>query len=152
MSRATQIERIIAKGQLVPLVFVQDAVAASQSDARLAIIETNDGTTESVSAVNEYVMPFDFSVVAITVESSVAAAGSNLTVEPAIDGTVKTTPAATLTSAGSDTSARGTALRDAVTGVAGGRVGAAVTTAAGWTATTADIAVVVWVLVHIEGI
>ncbi len=144
MSRATQIERIIAKGQLVPLTFAQDAVAASQSDARL--------TTETGSAADEYVMPFDYEIIAVAVESSVAAAGDDATVEPVVNGAAGTEPAATLTSAGSDTSAYGSVTRGTVTGVAGDRVGAAVTTTASWSATTADIAVVVWVLVHVEGV
>lgn len=151
MARAPQITRETAKGQLVPLVFHQDAVAASQSAVALKTVEGNDGTNNVSLGTDEYVVPFDFDVVAISVESDTAAAGDDLTVDATVNGTV-TGLQAVLDSASSDTSAYGTQRRGSDVGNAGDRVGAKLTTSASWSATTADITVVVWVIVNVGGI
>ena len=49
-----QIERIISRGQLLALTFMQDAVAASQSNVQLPIAEVNAG---AANAIDGYVMP-----------------------------------------------------------------------------------------------
>jgi hypothetical protein len=147
VSRANQMERIIAKGQLVPLLFSQDAVADSQSAVAMNILETS--ATTSTLAVIEYPIPFDFEIVGITVASDEARTAGTLTVDATIDTTATGLQAVldgTNTLRKSTTQPRGSDV-----GSAGSRVGVKLTTAS-WTPVTADIAVVVWVLVHLEGI
>lgn len=142
-----QIERITSKGQLVPLVFHQNAVAASQTDAQLPLVETS-ATTSSTDNTG-YVMPFAGEIVAVSAELSAAATAGTLTVGATIDGTEETDPTLSVTTATEawDTCTRGTAPFSA-----GDRIGAEITTDGSWDATTADLAVVVWVLVEIAGI
>lgn len=147
MGRATQMERIIAKGQLVPLVFMDNAVAASQTDVQLPIVETS--ATSSTSNNTEYVMPFDGEIVAITAALSAAATAGTLTVGPTVNGTEEADPTLSITTA---TEAHDKAARGTATFVAGDRIGAEITTNALWDATTADLVVTVWVLLHLEGI
>lgn len=145
MSRAGQIERIIAKGQLVPLTFSQVATADAQSAVAMNIIEAG----ANVLATQEYVLPWDFEVVGVSVVSHTARTAGTLTVDATINGTVTGLQAvlnATDTLRDSGVQARG-----ADAGVAGGRVGCKLTTAS-WTPITADIVATVWVLVHLEGI
>lgn len=144
--RSTQLERGIATGQLVPLVFMQDAVAASQTDVQLPIAEVNAGAG---NAIDEYVMPFDGEIVAITASLSAAATAGSLTVGPTINGTEKTDPTLSITTAQRD---RDKAIRGTSVFVAGDRIGAEITTNGAWDGTTADLAVVVWVIVTLEGI
>lgn len=147
MGRATQMERIIAKGQLIPLLFTQDAVADAQAAVAMNILETS--ATTSTLPVTEYVMPWDFEVVGIAVVSSEARTAGTLTVDATIDGTVTGLQAALdATNTLRDT---GIQPRGADVGPAGSRVGVKLTTS-GWTPITADVAVVVYVLVHLEGI
>lgn len=147
MSRTTQITREIAKGQLVPLVFHQNAVAASQTNAQLPLVETS--ATTSSTDNDEYVMPFDGEIVAVSAEVSAAATAGSLTVGPTVDGTEESDPTLSITT---ETEAYDTAPRGTATFVAGDRIGAEITTDASWDATTADLAVVVWVLLSLEGI
>lgn len=147
MGRARQIERIIAKGQLVPLLFTQVDAADAQAAVAMNVLEVVGGTT--ILGVTEYVMPFDFEIVGISVTSNEARTAGTLTADATIDGTVTGLQAildATNTTRDSGTQARGT---DA--GVAGQRVGVKLTTAS-WTPVTADLVVTVWVLVHLNGI
>lgn len=147
MGRATQIERVISKGQIVPLLFSQDAVADSQSAVAMNILETT--ATTSTLPVTEYVMPFDFEIVGITISSSEARTAGTLTVDATIDGTV--TGLQGILNATDTTRDYATQARGADVGTAGQRVGVKLTTAS-WTPTTADVAVVVYVLLHLEGI
>lgn len=144
MSRATQIERVIAKGQLVPLAFGQDAVAASQTDVQLPV-----AVGEASQAVTGYTMPFEGEIVAVTADLSAAATAGSLTVGATVGGTEKADPTLSITT---ETTKSDKALRGAATFAAGDVIGAEITTAAGWDAITADLSVVVWVLLHIEGI
>lgn len=137
-----QIERIIAKGQLVPLLFTQDAVAASQTDAQLAVV---DGTAGALG----YTMPFAGEIVAITADLTAAATAGSLTVGATVGGTEKTDPTLSITTAAT---ARDTARRGVTLFAAGDIIGAEITTDADWNATTADLAVIVWVILHVDGI
>jgi hypothetical protein len=141
MSRATQIERIIAKGQLVPLVFNQDAVAATQTDVQLA-------TVDGAGAVG-ITMPFDGEIVAITADLSAAASAGSLTCGPTIGGTEKTDLTVTFAT---ETAKRAKVNRGKVPFVAGDVVGAEITASGTWNATTADLSVTIWVLLSLEGI
>lgn len=141
-----QIERIISRGQLVPLVFMQDAVAASQSDVQLLVAEV---ASAAANAVDGYVMPFAGEVVAISARLSAAAANGTLTVGATLSGTEKTDPTLSITTA---QSAYDSAPRGTVPFAAGELIGAEITTNSGWDATTADLAVIVWVLLYVDGI
>lgn len=147
MGRATQIERIIAKGQLVPFLFAQDAVADSQSAVAMNIMETT--ATTSTLPVTEYVIPWDFEIVGIAIVSSEARTAGTLTVDATIDGTA--TGLQGILDATNTTRDTGTQPRGADAGTAGQRIGVKLTTAS-WTPVTGDVAVVVYAIVHLEGI
>jgi hypothetical protein len=141
-----QIDRTIAKGQLVPLVFMQDNLAASQTDVQLLIGEVASAAS---NAIDGYVMPFAGEIIGITARLSAAATTGTLTVGPTVGGTEKTDPTLSITTAvsASDTAPRGTS-----TFVAGDLIGAEITTGGTWDGTTADLGVVVWVLLYLDGI
>jgi hypothetical protein len=143
---ATQIEGIISKGQLLALKFVQDAVAASQTDAQLNICEVAAGAT---LAIDEYPMPWDGEIVGIAYTLSAAGTAGTFTIGGTVNGTED---ADTTVSVG--TTQRGTLRvpRGKATFVAGDRIGAEITTNGSWDAVTADLAVTVFVLVQMEGI
>lgn len=147
MGRATQMERIIAKGQLVPLIFAQDAVADSQSAVAMNIMETT--ATTSTLPVVEYTIPWAFEIVGISISSSEARTAGTLTVDATINTTV--TGLQAVLDGTNTTRDTGTQARNTDVGVAGDRVGVKLTTAS-WTPVTADVCVTVWVLVHLEGI
>lgn len=145
-----QIERVIAKGQLVPLTFMHEALAASQTDVQLKVAELADPSTgEATTAIDEYVMPFDGEVVAISAELSAAGSAGTLTIGPTVDGTEKTALTVTVTT---ETEKYAKVVRDTVRFAAGDRIGAEITTDGSWNGTTADLGVVVWVLLYLEGI
>jgi hypothetical protein len=141
-----QMERIIAKGQLVGLTFMQDAVAASQTDVQLPIAEV---ASAAGNAVTGYTMPFPGSVVGISYALSAAGTTGAFTIGPTIDGTEQTGLTVTV---GTTTSGRDTAPRDAHRFSAGAQIGAEITTAAGWDGTTADLGVTVWVLLYLDSV
>lgn len=142
-----QITNETAKGQLVPLVFAQDAVAASQTDVQLNIIET--GATTGALDVAEYVMPFAGEIVAVSYALSAAATAGSLGIGATVNGTEDADTTQTVTTA---QRGYGKVLREKARFVAGDRIGAEITTSGTWDATTADLAVTVWVLLQIEGI
>lgn len=141
-----QIDRVIAKGQLVPLRFMQDAVAASQTDVQLPVAEVNAGAG---NAINGITMPFDGEIVAVTADLSAAATAGTLTVGPTVGGTEKTDPTLSITT---QTTRRDTALRGTARFSAGDLIGAEITTDGSWDGTSADLLVVVYVLLYLEGI
>lgn len=144
-----QIDRVIAKGQLVPLTFVQDQVAASQTDVQLKLVETYGGSTLSVIDNEEYVMPFAGEIVAISYALTAAASDGSLTIGPTINGTEQSALAQTVTTA---TDGSGKVRRGTIPFAAGQRIGVEITTNGSWNGTSADLVVTVWVLLHLEGI
>lgn len=148
MSRATQVERIIAKGQLVPLTFFQADVAASQTDVQLSVSAVDNAADDQLAVVG-YTMPFEGEIVAVTADLSAAATAGTLTVGPTVGGTEKTDPTLSITT---ETTKSDKALRGAAVFAAGDIIGAEITTGGTWDGTAADLAVVVWVLLHIEGV
>jgi hypothetical protein len=148
VSRATQIERIIAKGQLVGLTFHQADLAASQTDVQLSVAAVDNAADDQLQ-VDGYVMPFEGEIIAITARLSAAAGAGTLTVGPTVDGTEKTDPTLSITTA---QSARDTAPRGAAVFDAGALIGAEITTDGTWNGTGADLTVQVWVLLHMDGI
>lgn len=141
-----QIDRVISKGQLIALTFMQDALAASQTDVQLLIGEVASAAS---NAVDGYVMPFAGEIVGITARLSAAATTGTLTVGPTVNGTEKTDPTLSITTAVSawDTAPRGTS-----TFAAGDLIGAEITTGGTWDGTTADLTVTVYVILHLEGV
>ena len=137
-----QIERITSRGQLVPLIFMQDALAASQTDVQLPIVE-------ETSLVVGVTMPFGGQIVAITADLSSAGSAGSLTVGATIAGTELATPALSITT---ETAKSTFVARDTAKFAAGAVLGAEITTDASWNGTTADLAVTVWVILEIEGI
>jgi hypothetical protein len=144
-----QVEGIIAKGQLVPLSFMQDQLAASQSDVQLKLVEAYGGTTLSVIDNEEYVMPFAGEIVAISYGLTAAASAGQMTIGPTIDGTEQTALTRTVTTA---TSGIAKVRRGTIPFSAGQRIGAEITTNSSWNGTTADLVVTIWVLLYVEGI
>lgn len=141
-----QIERIISRGQLVPLTFMQDALAASQTDVQLPIAEVTAGAGNGVDG---WVAPFAGEIVAISARLSAAATTGTLTVGPTVNGTEKTDPTLSITTA---QSAYDTAPRGSAQFAAGDLIGAEITTGGTWDGTSADLGVVVWVLLYVDGI
>lgn len=141
-----QIDRTIAKGQLVPLTFMQDALAANQTDAQLLVAEV---ASAAANAVDGYVMPFAGEIVAVSGRLSAAATAGTLTLGPTIGGTEKTALTQTVTTGQSP---RGTVIRGTAPFSAGDLIGAEITTDGSWDGTTADLAVTVWVLLYLDGI
>lgn len=137
-----RLKRIIAAGQVIPLMFSQNAVAASQSAVAMKILEGSGGTNEPT----EYQIPWDFDVVAISMVADTARTAGSCTVDATIDGTV--TGVQAVLDATNTLRHYSTQRRDTDTGSAGSRVGVKLTTPAGWTPVTADLNVVVWVLVR----
>lgn len=143
-----QMEGIIAKGQLVPLVFMQADVAASQTDVQLSVAAVDNAADDQLAGV-EYAMPFDGSIVGISYTLTAAATAGTLTIGPTVNGTEKTDPTLSVTTG---TSGYDRATREATRFVAGDKIGAEITTGGTWDGTGADLAVVVWVLLTMDGI
>lgn len=142
-----QIERITSKGQLVPLTFHQNAVAADQTNVQLPLVETSASSSSTDNT--GYVVPFPGEIVAVSAEVSAAATAGSLTVGATVGGTEATDPTLAVTTA---TEAHDTCQRGTNRFAAGAVIGAEITTDASWDATTSDLAVVVWVLLNLEGI
>lgn len=141
-----QIDRVIAKGQLVQLTFMQDAVAASQTDVQLPIAEVN---AAAGNAIDGYVMPFAGEIVGVSYKLSAAGTTGTFTIGPTIGGTEQ---AGLTVTVGTTTSGRATVARDTYKFVAGADIGAEITTGGTWDGVTADLGVSVWVLLYLDGI
>lgn len=139
-----QIERIISRGQLVPLIFTEVDLAASQTDVQMKIV---DATASTVN--DEYLMPFDGEIVAVSIRTTAAASAGTLTAGASIDGTED---ADTTVSVTTEQSKYVRVARDKAAFAANKRIGCEITTDGSWNATTADAVVVVWVLLYLDGI
>jgi hypothetical protein len=141
----TPVERIISKGQLVPLVFMQDAAAANQSAVAMKVAEVASAAN---IGVDEVCMPWDFDIVGVSLSSDAAVTTGSALADPTIGGT------ATGLQATIDTTST---LRDTATqprktdkGVAGSYVGCKLTTSSDFAPATADVVAVVWVLLYVD--
>ena len=141
----TPVERIISKGQLVPIIFSQDAMAASQSAVALKILEVASAANNGVA---EVCMPWDFDIVGVSLSVDSAVTTGSALADPTIDGT------ATGLQAQVDTT---NTLRDTATqpratdhGAAGSYVGCKLTTSSDFAPATADGVAVVWVLAYVD--
>lgn len=127
---------------------INNTAGTSTANNQLLIIVDRPDTTVDLTAIQGIPIPWEFEVVGISIESTEARTAGTLTVDATIDGTVTGLTAilnATNTTRTTSTQSRGTDV-----GAAGSRVGVKLTTAS-WTPVTADIAVTVWVVAHIEG-
>lgn len=147
MTLQSQLERITAKGQMVALTFMQDAVAASQTDVDLPIVET--GATSGDTAVKAYEAPYSFDIVAMSYTLSAAATAGVLTINPTVAGTVDTGLNLSVTTAAAGYT---TASGGAVSGKAGDAIGVQIDTNAAWNATTADLAVTLFVIFYLDNV
>lgn len=140
MGRARQMERIIAKGQLVPLVFYQSSVASSQTVA-LGIIG---------SAVTAYTLPWEFEVVGATVESGATVSAGAGSLAVLIDGNAALT--LSLDSTANTDRDSAVAERGRYVGARGSAVSVEITTDSDFDNSSGEIVVTVFVLVHLEGV
>jgi hypothetical protein len=141
-----QIDRTIAKGQLVGLTFMQDAVAASQTDVQLPIAEVTAGAANAIAG---YVMPFAGEIIGISWLLSAAGTAGTFTIGPTVGGTEKTSLTQTV---GTAASGRGTVVRGTYPFAAGDEIGAEITTNGSWDGTSSDLGVTVWVLLYVDGV
>ena len=141
MGRARQMERIIAKGQLVPLVFYQSSVASSQTDLALGIIG---------SAVTAYTLPWEFEVVGAAVESSATVSAGAGSLAVLIDGNAGLT--LSLDSTVNTDRDSAVAERGRYVGARGSAVSVEITTDSDFNTSSGELAVTVFVLAHLEGV
>lgn len=142
-----QIERITARGQLVGFTFLQDAVAASQTNANLPVVET--GATSGTTSIAGYVAPFAGEVIGVSAKVSSAATAGSLTIGPQIDGTEDTALQLSITT---ETEKSNTVPRGTIKFDKDAEIGAEITTDGSWDGTSSDLGVVVWVLLEVDGI
>lgn len=136
------ITRGTSRGQLIGLPFGQVNVTASQTDVQLPVAAVS-------GAVDGYDAMFDGEIVGVAYALSAAGTTGAFTIGPTIDGTENTTYAQTV---GTTTKGRIRIPRGAMRFTAGQKIGAEITTAAGWDGTTSDLSVTVYVIYQMDGI
>lgn len=136
------ISRETSKGQLVGIPFVQDALAASQTDVQLT-------AQDAAVAVDGITAPWDGEIVGISYDLSAAGSAGSLTVGATIGGTEDADTTQTITTA---TSGGVKIPRGKCPFVAGSILGVEITTDGSWNGTTADLVVTLWVLFQMDGI
>jgi hypothetical protein len=131
---------------LVPLSFHQDAVAASQTAVAMNTVEA-EGVVQTNTG---YEIPWAYQIVGISALSGAARTAGTLTVDATIGGTV--TGVQAILDGTNTTDHSSTQRRDTDNGAAQTVLGCKVTTDGSWAPVTADINVVVWILVDILGV
>jgi hypothetical protein len=140
----TQITLDTSKGQLVPLVFGQDAVAASQTNVQLPV-----AVGEASQAVDGYEVPWSGEIVGLSYTLSAAGSAGVFTIGATVNGTEDADSTVTV---GTNAAGYTRIPRGSVPFVAGDSIGAEITTDGSWDGTTADLSVTVWALVYLEGV
>jgi hypothetical protein len=135
-----QITREFSKYQIIPVTFGQANVAASQTDVQLK---------DATNGVEGVTMAFPGIIVGLTIDLSAASTGGQLTVGVTINGTEVAATTQTITTA---TAVRAIFDRDAVQFAAGDKLGVEITTNAGWTPETAELAATVLAALAVSGI
>jgi hypothetical protein len=135
-----QITREFSKYQIIPVTFGQANVAASQTDVQLK---------DATNGVEGVTMAFPGIIVGLTIDLSAASTGGQLTVGVTINGTEVAATTQTITTA---TAVRAIFDRDAVKFAAGDKLGVEITTNAGWTPETAELAATVLAALAVSGI
>jgi len=141
-----QIDRTISKGQLVQLTFMQDAVAASQTDVQIPIAEVNAGAGNAIAG---YIAPFAGEIIGQSWVLSAAGTAGTFTIGPTVGGTEKTSLTATV---GTAASGRATVVRGTIPFNAGDEIGCEITTNGSWDGTSSDLGVSVWILLYLDNI
>lgn len=140
-----QIDRVTSRGQLVKFQYMQDDVAASQTDVQLTVVQEDDAAAnQSIAGV---IVPFGGEIVAISYLLSAAGTAGTFTVGPTVGGTEKT---ALTVSIGTTASGRAIVPRGTIPFVAGDEIGAEITTNGSWDGTSSDFAVWVWCILYLE--
>lgn len=138
------ITREISEGQVVPLVFAQDAVAASQTDVQLPTPgETTTPLTEG------YEMPWAGEVIGVSFTLSAAGTAGVFTIGATVNGTEDTDTTITV---GTDAANYLRVPRGLCRFAASDSIGCEITTNGSWDGTTSDVVVIVWVLLYLEAI
>lgn len=140
-----QIKGYIAKGQVVPLHFMEAAVAASQTNAQMVLVDVGS----SPSLTDGIVVPFAGAVVGISWLKNAAATAGSLTIGASIGGTENADTTQTVSTA---TSGSAVFPRGKVRFAAGAELGVEITTDGSWAPVDADLSVVLWVLFELKGI
>ena len=140
----TMITRSTSRGQLVPLIFAQDAVAASQTNVKLVV--PGETTTPLVEG---YEMPFPGEVVALSYTLNAAGTAGVFTIGATLNGTEDTDTTVTV---GTNAASYTVIPRGKMVFNASDSIGAEITTDGSWDGTTSDVSVVLWVLLYLDGI
>lgn len=131
---------------IVPLLFSQDNVAASQTNVQIPIMQV---ASAAENAVDSYPAPWAGVIVGISANLSAAATAGALTVGATVGGTEKTDPTLSITTEASKTD---TAVRGSATFAAGDLIGCEITTDGSWDGTSSDLSAVVYVMYEVTGI
>lgn len=138
-----------SKGQIVVYTFMQGDVAASQTDVQLTVAETiGSAAAHSTNAVESYVSPWHGDVIGIGGVLSAAATAGSLTVGVSNNGAENASTTQTVTTGAEFYKSF---PRGAMRVAPGDNIGVEITTSGTWDATTADLAVQVYVLYAVEG-
>lgn len=127
---------------------INNAAGTSTANNQLLVVVDRPNAVADITAITGIPIPWEFEVVGISIESSEARTAGTLTADATIDGTA--TGLQAVLNATDTTRAVASQGRAKDVGNAGSRVGVKITTAS-WTPVTADIAVTVWVVAHLEG-
>jgi hypothetical protein len=135
-----QITAELAKYQVVPVTFAQANVVKNQTDVQL---KDASGQVDGVS------MPFPGAIVGMAIDLSGALSAGQLTVGATVDGTELADTTQTITTA---TAVVKKFPRNDFKFVAGQKLGVEITTNSAIDPETADLAVVLFVALNIEGV
>jgi Ni,Fe-hydrogenase maturation factor len=127
---------------------INNAAGTATTNDQLFVLWHDADADADTLAITEAQIPWEFEVVGVSVTSTEARTAGTLTADVTIDGTV--TGLQGILNGTDTTRDYATQPRSTDIGAAGSRVGVKLTTAS-WTPTTADIAVTVYVMAHIEG-
>ena len=132
--------------KMVALSFMQDNVAASQTDVQLLVAEVASAANNACDGIT---VPWAGTIVAVSFQLSAAGSAGTMTIGATVNGTEAADPTLSVTTAatGYDTASRG-----AATFAAGDRIGAEITTDGSWNGTSSDLVVTVWCLVEVSGV
>lgn len=147
MSSNLKRERLLSGGiQVVALTFMQDNVAASQTDVQLPVAEV---ASAAGNAGVGYCMPWAGTIIGISATLSAAGSAGTLTVGATIGGTEAADPTLSITT---ETEKSDTALRETAAFDADDVIGAEITTDGSWNGTSSDLVVTVWVMLEVTGV
>lgn len=127
---------------------INNTGGTATTNNQVVVLWEDADTRVDTTTITGIPVPWEFEVVGISIESTEARTAGTLTADVTIDGTV--TGLQAILNATDTTRDTATQPRATDVGSAGSRIGVKLTTSS-WTPTTADIAVTVWVMAHIEG-